>query len=218
MILNKALLKLIKKLPKKSIIKKKHLRLSASRNDRIYVVLQGCLKCYYINDEGKEIIRSFHLPGDIVGLNRLYNRLAHFNIQAIADSKVAIIRKSALSDPALLEECLKQSVMREKECSLILSAPTLKARIATFFIIYIHHSIQKYGDSTHFDLPINMVDLSKHLSITHESLSRFLSELKKKKILHIEKHMIANYNMRELAEIANIAESPEIISEDIILE
>jgi CRP/FNR family transcriptional regulator len=212
MFINEELCHLATEYPTKRFQKKQHLYLSSSTTKNLYLILYGSCKEYYINDEGDEIVRAFYFAGDIIGLDKLNHENAIFNVSTLENTKVAIIPENALHHQDFMRACLIQLSINEKEQSLLLSAPGLRARVATFFISYINNHLSKHGSDRHIILPITMVELSKYLNITNESLSRFLAKLKKNKTLIIKKHVICHYNLSQLKAIANIAESPEVIS------
>src|SRR3989338_2355653 len=93
MIINENLLSFFDGLPQKSVAKNNHLCFKSSKNHHLYVLLHGCLKAYYINDNFQEIVRSFYFPGDIIGLDSLYRKQANFNIQAMKKSNVVMIHE-----------------------------------------------------------------------------------------------------------------------------
>jgi CRP-like cAMP-binding protein len=44
-----------------------HVFKQGDRDQSIYILSGGILKAYYISDEGKEMVKSFIFPGDIIG-------------------------------------------------------------------------------------------------------------------------------------------------------
>jgi CRP-like cAMP-binding protein len=70
-----------------------HVFRQGDKNRSIYVLSEGILKAYYISDDGKETIKSFILPGDMIGsLSSAYRKEAcTFNLVALEPGVVVEI-------------------------------------------------------------------------------------------------------------------------------
>ena len=64
--------------------------------DYLYKVVTGTVRTYKVLTDGRRQIGAFYLPGDIFGLESADEH--SFSAEAIADSKVLVIKRSALRD------------------------------------------------------------------------------------------------------------------------
>ncbi len=60
----------------------------------LYKVMSGAVRTYKVLNDGRRQIGSFYLPGDVFGLE--VGDLHSFSAEAVADTKVLIIKRSAL--------------------------------------------------------------------------------------------------------------------------
>ena len=63
--------------------------------DYLYKVVSGAVRTYKVLNDGRRQIGSFYLPGDIFGLE--VGGEHTFSAEAVADSKVLVIRRSAVA-------------------------------------------------------------------------------------------------------------------------
>src|SRR6201987_5785092 len=62
--------------------------------DYLYKVISGTVRTYRILSDGRRQIGAFYLPGDVFGLETSDEHT--FSAEAISDSKVLVIKRSAL--------------------------------------------------------------------------------------------------------------------------
>ena len=91
--------------------KNDHLFMQGDKNHHLYSVRQGLLKAYYVSTHGKESVKSFILPGDVIGsLNAVYgNKPSSFNVLCLQDSLLVKIPFDTLytlteKDPTLARD------------------------------------------------------------------------------------------------------------------
>jgi len=82
-----------------------HLFRQNERNPFLYFVQKGLLKAYYINEDGKEFIKSFIAENDVIGsINSGFNDgVCTFNVECLEDCELlkidfATLRKAASTD------------------------------------------------------------------------------------------------------------------------
>ena len=57
----------------------------------IYAVNRGCIKSYTTDFQGREHVRGFHLPGELLGFDAAYPERHKFNAVVIRTASVCII-------------------------------------------------------------------------------------------------------------------------------
>lgn len=73
-----------------SLEKGAHLFRQGDENEFLHFIIEGTLKAYYNNADGKETIKSFIMPNDIIGsLTSAYlGKKCSFSLQCLSDCKV----------------------------------------------------------------------------------------------------------------------------------
>ena len=80
--------------------KSEHLFMQGESDGSLYYVQSGLLKAYYTSEEGKEFVKSFIAPNDIIcSLTSAYSgALCSFSLICLEDTKLLRIPFSTLSD------------------------------------------------------------------------------------------------------------------------
>lgn len=111
-----------------------------SRSDAVYVVRCGSLKCIKTPKDGYEQVRSFALPGDLLGFEALHSGIQPAGVVALEDSSVYALPVGdlpMLQDrvPVLagaLNHALSRQLLRATEAADLMSAVASEVRLARF--------------------------------------------------------------------------------------
>lgn len=149
--------------------------------DYLYKVVSGAVRTYKILNDGRRQIGAFYLPGDILGLEIGGEHV--FSAEAIVDSKVLVIKRSALMSLATRDSRIAKELLavtsRELERvqqHVLLLIKSAQERVASFLIEMAHRS----PDSAEFQLPMSRQDIADYLGITIETVSRTLTHMQVK--------------------------------------
>ena len=125
---------------------------------------------------------AFHLPGDIFGLeNGDFHR---FTAEAIADTTLRIVKRQSLervakTDPAMVRTLLTMTtdnLQHVENHMLLLGRKTSQERVAAF-LLEMNGRMKEPGCMA---LPMSRRDIADYLGLTIETVSRALSEFKRK--------------------------------------
>jgi CRP/FNR family transcriptional regulator, nitrogen fixation regulation protein len=146
--------------------------------DYVYSVVSGSVRTYKILNDGRRQISGFYLPGDVFGLE--FGDDHAFSAEAIADSKVVVVKRGALNalaerDPAIGRDlfAITGRELRRVQDHLILLVKTARERVVSFLL----EMAERAGAEKVVALPMPRQDIADYLGLTIETVSRTLTSL-----------------------------------------
>jgi CRP/FNR family transcriptional regulator, anaerobic regulatory protein len=184
----------------------------------IYAVHSGCLKTYTVDGEGREHIRGFHLPGDLVGLDAIYARHYPSSAVAVVPSEVCAIPYAALSrvvtDVPALQRSMLELISKDLCTSLALAGDfTADQRVAAF-ILQFYQRLRRRNmvQGNTLQLPMPRRDVAGYLRLAIETVSRVLGRFEREGWIEVSIRDIQLLDMQalwQLAEPVGICQPPE---------
>lgn len=153
----------------------------------IYAVRSGAFKAYAISPDGEEQVMQFYMPGEVFGMDGLSRNRYAVSVVALETSAVCAIpfeRLQALSlrTPGLQRHffrLMSEVIVREQELITQLGKHTAERRVATFLQRLSQYRAARRQSATRFHLPMTRTDISSHLGLTVETVSRIFGRLQK---------------------------------------
>ena len=146
--------------------------------DHLYKVVAGAVRTYKLLADGRRQVGGFHLPGDIFGLETGDEH--SFSAEAISDSKVLVIKRSALialagRDAAVGRQlwALTGSELRHVQGHILLLIKSAQERVAAFLV----EMAGRISTGNAVELPMSRQDIADYLGLTIETVSRTLTHL-----------------------------------------
>jgi CRP/FNR family nitrogen fixation transcriptional regulator len=177
--------------------------------DYIYQIKSGAVRTFKLLPDGRRQISSFHLPGDIFGIE---NGSTHrFTAEAILETKVLIAgRERVFGDDQEMcvfsnRELLKliaDSLERAEIHVLLLGRQSAPERVAAFLL----DMDQRLRSPEILVLPILRRDIADYLGLTHETVTRCFSMLRDQRVLSysgVSHRQIVVHDRAKLAQLAN---------------
>ena len=144
----------------------------------LYKVVCGAVRTYKILSDGRRQIGSFYLPGDLFGLEA--GDIHSFSAEAIGDSKVLLVKRSAVSalaardsDVARLLWGVTSRELRLMQSHVLLLIKSAQERVAGFLL----EMAERSSVADEVELPMSRQDIADYLGLTIETVSRTLSLL-----------------------------------------
>ena len=148
--------------------------------DYLYKVVSGAVRTYKVLNDGRRQISSFYLPGEIFGLE--VGGEHTFSAEAVADSKILVIRRSAVVALAGRDKEVARQLWRMTATELqrahdhiMLLIKTAQERVAGFLL----EMAARGSDASEVDLPMSRQDIADYLGLTIETVSRMVTQLEK---------------------------------------
>jgi CRP/FNR family transcriptional regulator len=173
----------------------------------LYVVHSGMFKTSTVDEHGKERILSFHLPGELMGLDGIHAETYQSTATALTMSSYCKIPFNPLLDiaedyPIIQKNLLKVMSKEIYSCKKNHVDIGSKAKLA-LFIKTISHRFKTRGYSEkEFFLPISQRDIASYLGMAEETLSRIFKKLQTQKVVKYKKHILTILDRNLLSEIA----------------
>jgi CRP-like cAMP-binding protein/ActR/RegA family two-component response regulator len=163
----------------------------------IYYILEGKVRTYRVNEDGKELVTELYSSGDYFGYFELLQDKKYTDYaSALEDTKVALISKDDFFNVILANREVAGSFMKllannilEKEQELIeLAYDTVRKRVANALV----RLYDKYNESPdhRFSMAISRDELASIVGTATESVIRILSEFKTDGWIHVRGSMI----------------------------
>lgn len=175
----------------------------------IYAIRTGCFKTVVAGKAGQEQISGFHLPGECIGLDGIFDAIQACDAVAMEASSVCSIpfdalEKIARESPAIqrhLHRMLSREIRRESSVMTLLGTMSAEQRLATFLLnmserlSFIGHSSMK------FTLPMTREELGSYLGIKLETVSRMFSRFQRMGLLSSKGRQVVINDPTGLADI-----------------
>lgn len=159
-------------------------------NDYWYRAVSGAARCYIVLPGGHRQILDLLLPGDFFGFT---GRERHFyGVDAVVDdTSVACYPREALrtlanSDPAVadeIREMLFGETARLQQLILILGRTTAREKVGAFLLTIMQRIANENTDR--LVLPTSRYDIADYLALSVETVSRSLSDLKRRGLISL---------------------------------
>ena len=119
--------------------------------DYVYKVISGAVRTYKVLSDGRRQIGAFYLPGDMFGLEMGQEHT--FSAEAITDSKVLVIKRSAVVALAARDNEVAHQLwavtgreLQRVQDHIMLLVKTARERVVSFLLEMADpHAHQQYG-------------------------------------------------------------------------
>jgi CRP/FNR family nitrogen fixation transcriptional regulator len=147
--------------------------------DYVYQVVRGAVRTYKLLSDGRRQIGSFHLAGDIFGLE--YGAVHRVTAEALGATEVLLIPRRSLENSAkvdvqvarILWNVTAGELRHAEDHMLLLGCKTAMERVATFLL----EMDRRLAAASMVALPMCRRDIGDYLGLTLETVSRALSQL-----------------------------------------
>lgn len=167
-----------------------------------FIVINGCLKVYAIDDEGNEKIVGIYSRGDIFPVDWLTgtSRSVMFYYETIEDSQLMPVQKEECSRRDITEY-LHEFASRETTTSLLrnlaLQQSNATNKILYFFFYLAMRHGKKMGAGLYgLGLPLTHQFIADNLGLTRETVAGEVSKFKKANVvMYRKKHYVVDKSL-----------------------
>ncbi len=179
---------------------------SGQRSGAFYALRSGCVKVVVTRLDGTETVVHFSLPGEVVGLGSLATSRAATTAIAVEATRYCRVPSAAvhrLADeiPEVGRELVRllaaTMTATQQMVASVLDRDAL-ARVAGC-LLDISSRMQRTGlDGSRFRLGLSRSDLASYLGVTLETVSRSLTELRRRRLIDVRAKELWLLQPREL--------------------
>lgn len=179
----------------------------------LYVIKSGFFKVFDLDEEGKEKIVGFYMPGEILGMEAINKNRFHYNAVAMEDAAVCetpfgALEKLSHTIPALshqLHKLMSREIMQEHEHILLLGAMRAPQRVAAFLLNLSRRFAARGYSPTHFYLRMTREEIGNYLGLTLETISRLFAKFHEDGLINVHSRDI---EIRDLTGLQKLLDHP----------
>ena len=178
----------------------------------VYCIRDGKIKVYKNNQDGREHIIRFGLPGEFLGLKSLLSGNLHsVSAAAIEDSVICFIPKPVFFQLMTKYPGFTQSIvlvlsklLEEAEIRMMsLAFKPVRERLAETLLFLFNSFYPESARSSKVYLNLTRMDIANIIGTAQETVIRLLSEFKEEKLIAIKGRKIFLLDPKKLAIISN---------------
>lgn len=176
----------------------------------IYAVRSGSVKTFTTAKDGEEQVLGFHLPGELLGLDGLDNKIhscsgVALDTATICELPISELNVLCVKIPGLQQQLLSlisNEIAKDHTMLLLLARRNAEQKLATFFINLSGRFKARGYSGTDFDLTMSRHDIGNYLGLVDETVSRLFTKFREKKIIDAERRKIKLLNHSLLCQVA----------------
>lgn len=166
--------------------------------DKVYAVKSGMCKSYRLGTTGIEYIQSFHLPGELFGLDAIYAKRYGFTVEALDSTVVCEMDYQELKDlcsnvPALqnqLFNLLSRDLYNSHINPIEHFEQTAEQKMAGFLYNLLSRFHVRGHTSMEFQLFMSRRDIANHLGLAPETISRLFKRFQENGVIALSNRLV----------------------------
>jgi CRP/FNR family transcriptional regulator, cyclic AMP receptor protein len=191
-------------------VKKQVIYSEGNHPSRLYYILEGKVKTFKMNDNGKELTVGLYNQGDFLGYTALLEGTPYRDTaEAMEATELAIIPRDEFDKlvhnnrevTRKFIQLLAKNVAEKEEQLLKLAYNSLRKRVADALLL-LQHKYKKEDDEK-FSIQISREDLANIAGTATESLIRTLGDFKAEKLIDIKGNQIFILTEKKLSDMLN---------------
>ena len=176
----------------------------------VYFIVQGKVKTYKSNDDGKEFITGLHKEGDFLGYTALLENTSYSeSATTLEDTEVILIPSddffsilfSSRDIAGRFIKMLSDNVAEKEDRLIKLAYNSVRKRVAEA-LMTLKNRYQVEG-TEHFSIAMSREDLAGMVGTATETVIRTLSDFKDEELVHIKGSTITILNPEKLVKMKN---------------
>lgn len=174
--------------------------------EKIYAVKSGMAKSYRFDQTGTEYVQSFHLPGELFGLDAIYSKRYGFTVEALDTTVLCEMNFEELqllcgSVPSLQRQ-LFNLLSRDLYTSHVNPIEHFDQTAEQKLSGFLHNLLSRLQarGNTGFELFLHMSrrDIANHLGLVPETISRLFKKFQQKDVIAIDNRKVTILDLRKL--------------------
>jgi len=175
-----------------------HVFRAGDQSRSLFAVRSGALKSYCTTEDGDEQVLGFTLPGELVGLDGMSDDTYASNSVALETSSICELPYDDLEELCHSLHGLNHQLMRlaskeiiaDQKMLLSLGTHTREEKLATFLLSLSTRYKTRGLSATNFNLPMSRHDISNHLGMAVETVSRLFTRFQEEGLLKVKRREV----------------------------
>jgi CRP/FNR family transcriptional regulator, anaerobic regulatory protein len=177
----------------------------------LFVVKTGSLKTFAPSAEGGEQVLSFHLPGELIGLDAIDKGEHACSASALETSAICEIPFGRLEEltaiiPSLQHQMyrlLSKEIGHDTDMLLLLGKKNAEERLAAFLLSFSQRLHKRGLSATDFHLSMSRHEIGNYLGLAVETVSRLFTRFQDDGLVRVERKHIELLDPQGLEEIVD---------------
>jgi CRP/FNR family transcriptional regulator len=174
----------------------------------IAAVRAGTVKTYVLDEEGREQVLGFHLPGEIIGLNAIHQ--SRYPCNAVALDTVMLCRFSfpkmamlATRMPGLQAQLFRLLSQDIGKAALLSGDFSADQRMAAFLVSLSRRFASRGFSATRLHLTMTRTDIASYLRLAPETVSRVLRRMQSDGLVAVDRRELQIVDPERLDTLAH---------------
>lgn len=176
----------------------------------VYVVRTGSIKTYTIDEEGREQITGFRMPGELIGLDAVATDVHGSTAEALESASVCEIPYGQLVELAATVPNLVRQVMRhmsreilnDEEHLNLLGKKGAEERLAALLVGFAGRFQARGYANDSFNLSMSRADMGSYLGLALETVSRLFTRFQEQGLIDVDRRFVHIHDIQSLERIA----------------
>ena len=164
----------------------------------VYAVRSGTFKSSLTLADGREQVSSFHIAGELMGLDGVAQGNHASSATALEDAEVCAIPYAHLTELAagssgtqhLISRLMSREIVREQSLMMLLGSMNAEERLAAFLLNLSKRLKARGYSASEFHLRMTRAEIGSYLGMTLETVSRTFSAFQQQRLLEVDKRHI----------------------------
>ena len=191
------------------IAKGQPLFLHGTSLDALFSLRTGSIKSQIVEASGHHQITGFYLPGEIVGLDGMFDGMHSSTSIAMEDSEVCVVKLDDIDEvsryvPTLqhqVRHLMSKEIARSHQVLLALGSMRSEQRLAALLINLSQRLAALGYSSTDFIMRMGREEIGNYLGLTLETVSRLFSRFARDGVIRVNQREIKILDMAALNEL-----------------
>ena len=160
----------------------------------LYAIRSGFFKSSVLLEDGRDQVTSFHMPGDLMGMDGIGSDHHGSTVVALEDSEVCIILFASLEHaagevPSLqhqFHKVMSRELVRDQGVMMLLGTMRAEERLATFLLNLSQRFLARGYSKTEFNLRMTRDEIGSYLGLKLETVSRIFSRFQEMGLVSVQ--------------------------------
>lgn len=173
----------------------------------VYAVRTGAVKTNLIDEQGREQVLGFHLPGELIGLNAIYPSKYPCNAVVLDSATLCCFSFPAMATLATKIPTLQQQLFRLLSrdigtAHLLAGDHAADERLAAFLLDLSERFAARGYSATRFRLSMARADIANYLRLAAETVSRVLRRFQDQGLIGVDRREVTLKQVEKLRHVA----------------
>ena len=175
----------------------------------IYAVRSGFFKTTILNEDGREQVTGFNMPGELLGMDGIGAGSYHGNAVALEDCEVCVLPFSLVEElgreiPTLqrhLHCVLSREIVRDHGVMMLLGSMRAEERLAVFLLNLSKRFMRRGYSPSDFHLRMTREEIGSYLGLKLETVSRLFSKFQEDGLIEVQQKHVRITNIGGLEQV-----------------